>query len=256
MPPAGNNDELLWSPVAGRPLLAWALSALRAAPMVGPVALVVSQSRLGDVARLIAAEGHADTYALTLAPGAPLTTALDVARADLASHPSLGETGLSATPRRAGSGHLGRVQQAPGESEDEAARVIILHDAARPLVTAEQIEAIVTAAAETGVAVGAEQVKETIKRVVGDRVVETLPREESALLIPPLAVRTDLLPGLLAAPRHTPLSHIAELVAAALGRGIAVRTVALPGPSLLVTSPADLAVAAALLGRAAGSIPG
>ena len=213
--PSGESDDaLLWSQVAGKPLVAWPLAALRAAPEIGPIALVVSESRLEDAARLIAAEVLADTSVV----------------ADLTPQPPL----------------------PVGEGEAEAPRVIVLHDAARPLVTPEQIQQVVAAAVDAGIAVGAEPVKETIKRMTQGRVVETLPRDELAQLVPPLALRADLLPALLDAPERPSGTRMMDFVAAALVQGNPMRTVPLAGPSLAVTSPEDLAVAEALL-RAPGS---
>ena len=138
----------------------------------------------------------------------------------------------------------------------EAPRVIVLHDALRPLVTAEQIERLVMAAAEAGIAVGAEPVKETIKRVAGGRVVETLSRDELALLIPPLAVRAGVLPALVSRLGRSSRARIMDYVAVARGQGITVRSVELTGPSLVVTSSEDLALAEALLSRTPGSVIG
>ncbi len=225
-PPDRTDDALLWSPIAGRPLVAWPLAALRAAPAIGPLALLVPQARLGAAAKLIAAEGYADTRAHALPAGVPLAAAIDL---------------TSRAPLPAGE------EEARSAGDEVQPPVIVLHDAARPLVTAAHIQAIVAAAAETGVAVGAEPVKETIKCVAAGRVVETLSRDELALLIPPLAVRADVLSALLAAPEHPPLARIIDYVAAALAHGVAVRTVAVSGPSLAVVSREDVAVAEALL---------
>ncbi|HKV85639.1 MAG TPA: hypothetical protein VJN88_13875, partial [Ktedonobacterales bacterium] len=43
------DDDLLWAPVAGRPLLAWTVAAFEDAPNVGEIALVVARERLDDV---------------------------------------------------------------------------------------------------------------------------------------------------------------------------------------------------------------
>lgn len=232
--PSGENDDaLLWSPAAGKPLLAWPLAALRAVPEMGPIALVVPASQLDDAARLIASEGLADVRARALPLDASIIATLDLVRARLA-------------PRRSRARHAAPLHPA-GEGPAAVPGVIVLHDAARPLVTPVQIQQVVAAAVDAGIAVGAEPVKETIKRVAGGRVVETLPRDELAQLVPPLALRADLLHALLAAPERPSGARIMDLVAAALTQGIPVRTVPLTGPSLVVTSPEDLAVAEVLL---------
>jgi 2-C-methyl-D-erythritol 4-phosphate cytidylyltransferase len=67
-----------------------------------------------------------------------------------------------------------------GVSEvDEDAAVIVVHDAARPLVTEEVLERVLTALNEGwDGAVPALPLADTIKRVQGGLVVETLPRED------------------------------------------------------------------------------
>lgn len=249
--PSGGDEALLWSPVAGRPLLAWSLNALRATPEIGPIALVVPRSRLDDAARLIATEAYTDTRALALPPGVPLAAVLQLARTTRVPGPPAGESGLAAIPRgNKVSRHRG-VRRTPAAGEVETPNVIVLHDAARPFVQADHLAALIVAAAETGVAVSAEPVKETIKRVDDGRVVETLPRDELALLIPPLALRADAMRALAAAPERPSPKGFMEYVAAALGLGIAVRSVALAGsPTRAVSSPADMVMAEALLRRA------
>lgn len=223
---ASGDDTLLWSVAAGRPLFAWSLAALRAAPEIGPIVLIVPRSRLAKARRLIAAERFADV----------------VVRADLTPQP----------PLLGGEGEAGSSPPGPLAPQGEGeAEVIVLHDAARPLISAGQIASLMAAAAESGVAVSAEPVKETIKRVAAGQVIETLPRDELVQLIPPLAIRADVPHALLEMPGHPSRLAIADLVAAALARGVVVRAVPLAGASLAVTTAEDLAVAEALL-RAPG----
>lgn len=54
---------------------------------------------------------------------------------------------------------------------------VAVHDAARPLVTVTEVEAVLAAADEHGAATLGVPVKDTIKRVVRGRVDQTLPRE-------------------------------------------------------------------------------
>lgn len=56
--------------------------------------------------------------------------------------------------------------------------VVLVHDAARPLVDVELIEAVVQQAAATGAALPVLPLVDTVKRVRGGRVVETLDRSE------------------------------------------------------------------------------
>jgi 2-C-methyl-D-erythritol 4-phosphate cytidylyltransferase len=209
------HDTLLWSSVAGRPLLGWALRALRGLAPGAPLVLVVTPPRLADALRLSDAEGAAEVRALPLAPDVPLAVALDTARAALKPAPE----------------------------------VIVVHEAVRPLVPAGHGAALIMAAG-AGLAVSAEPIKDTIKRVAAGQVIETLPRSEMAQLVAPLAVRSDTLTALLSAfmiATAASLTRLTDLVAPALAQGIAVRAVPLAGLSHAVFTPEDLAVARALL---------
>lgn len=62
------------------------------------------------------------------------------------------------------------------ESVPEGAELILIHDAARPFVRRETIEAVLAAAAATGAALPTVPVSDTIKRVEEGRVVETIDR--------------------------------------------------------------------------------
>lgn len=57
-------------------------------------------------------------------------------------------------------------------------KLVVVHDGARPLVTNNLISQAVTIAGREGAAIAAVPVKDTIKRVVGGLVVETIPRQE------------------------------------------------------------------------------
>jgi 2-C-methyl-D-erythritol 4-phosphate cytidylyltransferase len=122
--------------------------------------------------------------------------------------------------------------------------VIAVHDAARPLLPAAVLERVLTALNEGwDGAVPALPLADTIKRVRGGQIVETLPREELVAVQTPQAflapVLSDAVAGELAA-----ATDCASLVEARGGR---VTTV--PGDSRLVkvTDAADLELVASLL---------
>lgn len=77
------------------------------------------------------------------------------------------------------------------------ADVVLVHDAARPFVTADVIDRVIAAAVETGAAIPAVAVADTVKRAAVDRarrsVVETVPREELWLAQTPQGFRRDVL---------------------------------------------------------------
>ena len=75
--------------------------------------------------------------------------------------------------------------------------VVLVHDAARPFVSAELISRAIDAAAAHGAAIAAVPARDTVKRVegTGDRVIitETIPREAIYLAQTPQAFRRDVL---------------------------------------------------------------
>ncbi len=71
--------------------------------------------------------------------------------------------------------------------------IVLVHDAARPLVEVSLVESVVAAAAAAGAAVPVLPVVDTLKRVRDGHVVETLAREELAAAQTPQGFRFALL---------------------------------------------------------------
>ncbi|HZI81298.1 MAG TPA: 2-C-methyl-D-erythritol 4-phosphate cytidylyltransferase [Vicinamibacterales bacterium] len=122
----------------------------------------------------------------------------------------------------------------PGDAE-----VVVIHDAARPLVSADLIERTVVAAAEDGAAVAAVRATDTVKRGdAGGRVVETLPREHVYLAQTPQAFRVGVLRDALAiAADATDEATLAERA------GHRVRLVEGDAANVKITTPEDLRAA-------------
>ena len=120
------------------------------------------------------------------------------------------------------------------------AEVIVVHDAARPLATADLWQKVIdTVAAGADAAVPALAVTETIKRVQDDAIIETLDRHQLVLVQTPQAFRAGALRAAHADARDA--TDDAGLVESS-GR----RVVTVPGErrNLKITEPADLVVAA------------
>jgi 2-C-methyl-D-erythritol 4-phosphate cytidylyltransferase len=125
------------------------------------------------------------------------------------------------------------------EAVPEGAAAVIVHDAARPLVPEDVIERVLTALGEGwDGAVPTLPLADTIKRVEGDRVVETLAREALVAVQTPQAFVADVIRAALAGDVSDP-TDCSSLVEARGGRVKAV-----PGdPRLLkVTDEEDLAL--------------
>jgi len=124
------------------------------------------------------------------------------------------------------------------------ADVVVIHDAARPLVTSDLIERTVAAAAASGAAIAALRAQDTIKRAdASGRIGGTLPREEIYLAQTPQAFRTAVLRDGLALDGEA--TDEAALVERA-GHGVVV--VEGDPRNVKITTPADLEMAERLLG--------
>lgn len=129
------------------------------------------------------------------------------------------------------------------------AEVVVVHDAARPLASA-RLFADVVAAVDAGAdaAVPGIPVADTVKRVDGDRVVETVARDSLVLVQTPQAFRADALRAAHAVGAEA--TDDAGLVEAAGGK---VVVVAGDPRNLKITTALDLELAAAMLGGGDGS---
>ena len=80
---------------------------------------------------------------------------------------------------------------------DPRTDVVLVHDAARPLVTDDLISRAIRGAAQHGAAIAAQPVSDTVKRVRRDEaslaIVETIPRESIFLAQTPQAFRVEVL---------------------------------------------------------------
>ena len=123
------------------------------------------------------------------------------------------------------------------------ADLVIIHDAARPLVSDDVIRRTIAAAAEAGAAIAALRARDTVKRTDADgMIVATLPREEIFLAQTPQAFRTDILRQALA------IADDATDEAALVERaGHRVKVVEGDPRNLKVTTPDDLAMAERLI---------
>jgi 2-C-methyl-D-erythritol 4-phosphate cytidylyltransferase/2-C-methyl-D-erythritol 2,4-cyclodiphosphate synthase len=131
------------------------------------------------------------------------------------------------------------------------ADVVVIHDAARPLVTDAVIRRTVDAAFETGAAIAALRASDTVKRAdAAGRIAETLPREEIYLAQTPQAFLMDVLRDALAMSADaTDEATLAEHA------GHTVHLVEGDPRNLKITTPDDLALAERLLGASTGAPP-
>ena len=136
---------------------------------------------------------------------------------------------------------------------DVGADLVVIHDAARPLVSGDLIRRTIEAAAESGAAIAALPARDTVKR--GDAagvITGTLPRNEIFLAQTPQAFRTDVLrAALVLASGQGDATDEATLAEQA---GQRVRLVEGDPRNLKITTPDDLAMAEALVGGRAPAL--
>lgn len=203
--------------IAGRPLLAWSIDAIAAFDSVERIVVVAATDRCGE---LRSASWLNERVVDVVAGGAR-------------RHESVA-AGLAALDGLDAAGG----DRAPGPSSDE--RIVLVHDGARPLVSTALVGAVLAAAAETGAAIPVLPVSETVKRVAGSTVVETLDRAELATAQTPQGVRRGLLRA--AFGRFPPGGGETWTDEAALLEACRITVHAIPGEpgNVKVTVPADI----------------
>ncbi len=203
-------------PLAGVPLLLHSVRVFDAAPSVTSIVAVVPADRVED------------TRALLTATGKPVVVVAGGERRQDSVR-----AGLDACP----AGFDG---------------VVLVHDAARPLLDAGLVDAIVTAAAEAGAAIPVLPLADTIKRVEAGLVQETVDRASLAAAQTPQGFSAALLRRAYdAAFREGALLTDEAMAVERIGGS--VRAVPGSAANRKITTPDDLAWAEDLVRRRAGA---
>jgi 2-C-methyl-D-erythritol 4-phosphate cytidylyltransferase len=133
------------------------------------------------------------------------------------------------------------------EALSPLAEVVAIHDAARPCVSGELIEATVKHAEESGAAVAAQPVTDTIKESADGRMIErTLDRSKLWSVQTPQTFRVEVIRRAIAAARRQKLIFTDDTAACEL-IDQPVRLVSRVAPNPKVTVPGDLPLIEALL---------
>jgi 2-C-methyl-D-erythritol 4-phosphate cytidylyltransferase len=135
---------------------------------------------------------------------------------------------------------------------DPRAEIVAIQDAARPCTSPQLIEATVAAARETGAAVAAHRVTDTLKESDGGlRVGRTVDRSRLWAVQTPQTFRVEVLRAALAAVRQQGLLVTDDTAACEL-IGQPVKLVEETTPNPKVTVPSDLLLVGLLLGSSVG----
>ncbi len=196
--------------INGKPVVVHAIERISAAPSIDAVVLVLAAERVAE---------------------------FDGRRADFPKLVAVVEGGST----RAGS-VLNGLNAVPRGCE-----VVAVHDGARPLVSVDDIEAVVGKAGETGAACLVAAVTDTIKSVRGGEIAATLDRDKLRRALTPQAFKIEILK------RAFELSEVNDSVTdesylvEKLGHPVAI--VEGSARNIKITRPEDLIYAEAMLGR-------
>jgi len=206
--------DKLAAELGGRPLLAWTLAAVAAAPEIERLVVVTSPDRQAEVA------------GASWLPGKVVDVVVGGARRQ-----------ESVFAGFVGFDRLGADETAP----------VLVHDGARPLVRAELVGAVARATIRHGAAIPVVPVTETLKQIDGDRVGATIERSGLGAAQTPQGIRRHLLRE--AYRRFPPFAQETWTDEAALLEACGVPVHVVPGDpeNLKVTLPGDLRRAAAAL---------
>jgi 2-C-methyl-D-erythritol 4-phosphate cytidylyltransferase len=202
----GGIDKL-FAPINGRPVLARVIDTFQACKLIDQIIIVMSSKNIEQARRLVAAEGWSKVRDVCLG------------------------------------GKQRQDSVAEGLKRLKYGEWVVIHDGARPLVTIDLIEKGLEAAKETGAAVAAVPITDTIKVAgVGEIVRQTLPRQNLRAVQTPQVFRIDVIQNTY---RHVfgDVTDDASLVEKA---GYKVKLYPGSYDNIKITTSADLAMAEAI----------
>ena len=153
----GGIDKM-FAPLGGRPVLARVIDTFEACKIIDQIIVVMNSKNIEQCRRLVAVEGWSKMKDICLG------------------------------------GKQRQDSVAEGLKRLKYGEWVVIHDGARPLVTVDLIERGIEAAKETGAAVAAVPVTDTIKVAgAGDIVRQTLPRQNLRAVQTPQVFRLDII---------------------------------------------------------------
>lgn len=196
--------------IAGRPLLAWTISRFEQATSIDQIILVVAEDWMAFAQEQIVDRFHLNKVSKIVSGGETRQQSV--------------RKGLDAASK--------------------SARLVAIHDGARPLVMPEDIDNAVAAARKSDAAMLAMPATDTLKRVENGLVVATLRRESVCQAQTPQVFDADLIRKAHAETADTGATDDAALVESL---GVKVAVVVPTGPNPKVTTKIDFKIAEILL---------
>lgn len=198
-------------PIGGKPMLHWSLDAAMAASTVRDLVVVAGPHTIDDIRALVNDAGY--------------PKAVDVVLGGKTRTESVA-AGLAVV--------------------DSRCEVVLVHDAARPLVTPALIDRCAAAAFDHGSAIAAMPVTDTLKYVTDRSIDHTVSREHLWAAQTPQAFRLPILIDAFAWASGRPAAFTDEAsILESMGQGVAIVDGA--ATNIKVTHPQDIALADALL---------
>jgi 2-C-methyl-D-erythritol 4-phosphate cytidylyltransferase len=169
---------------------------------------------------------------------------------ETAGFPSLAQKFELSKVRRVVVGGSTRAQSVRnGLAAVQSADVVAVHDGVRPFVTPQEIDEVVVTAQQTGAAILTAPVADTIKRVAGDRIIQTISRVELRRALTPQCFHFDILKRAYAELDELESSGVEITDESMLVERLGIEVASVDGNprNIKITTESDLAVAVRLL---------
>ena len=212
---AGDSQRMegidkMFAPIGGRPVLARVIDTFQNCRRIDQIIIVMNSKNIEQCRRMVAAEAEAWNKLRDICLG----------------------------------GKQRQDSVVEGLKRLKEGEWVVIHDGARPLVTADLIERGLEAAKETGAAVAAVPVTDTIKFVNSSEIVrQTLPRQNLRAVQTPQVFRIDVIKNTY---KYT-TGDVTDDAALVEKAGYKVKLYMGSYDNIKITKPDDLAVAEALL---------
>ncbi len=130
---------------------------------------------------------------------------------------------------------------------DDTDGIVLIHDGVRPFIEKEEISLLIRTAEVTGGVIPATRVKNTVKRVEGDIVTETLDRDKLIQVHTPQVFSKELILKCHEAARHDCINRFTDDASILEYYGYKVKYIICSDRNIKITNPIDLLIAEYIL---------